>query len=373
MKSVSNADIRLKNNHNVYRVIYDARGGVTVREITEALKLSLPTVNTCVAHLMAKGLVEHGSLEKSTGGRKPRTLRIAANAALAVGLVLSAGGVRFLLANLYGETLRFQRAALPFADTPSYYAEVSALLETFIAGCRVDESRILGVSISIAGIINADHVLETVPTLRIKNKNTAEIAQHFQRRLRFVNDANASGFAEWWHSDKQHNFCCLFVEKGVGGSLMIHGSNYFGDNLRSAEFGHMVIAEEGRLCSCGKQGCLEAYCSTDRLSKDFHLTLDEFFSEVNREKIYRKALNSYLRALARGIANLRFIFDCRVCISGLIVPYILRHEEKLRRYLAEELPFDKDTDFLQFSSMSDKSAALGAALLWISDFIKTIQ
>lgn len=373
MKSVSNADIRLKNNHNVYEVIYRAKNGITVREITERLSLSLPTVNACVAHLIAEELIEYGSLEQSTGGRKPRTLKIVSRAKLAIGLVISSGGLRILLSDLHGEPLGFQKIRIPFADTPEYYREASDRLEAFIAAHNVEESRLLGVSVSIAGIVTSDNMLETVPTLKLKNKNAKDIAAYFKREMRFVNDANASGFAEWWYNKKHQNFCCLFVEDGVGGSIMIGRNTYFGDNMRSAEFGHMVIESDGPTCSCGKKGCLEAACSIDRLSTDFNLSLDEFFSVVEQNRTYRKTLNLYLRSLARGIANLRFLFDCHICISGMVVPYLLQHEKKLRNYLMEELPFDRDTAFLQFSTLRDKSAAQGAALLWISDYIKTIQ
>lgn len=373
MKSVSNADIRLKNNHNVYQVIYAAENGVTVREITEELKLSLPTVNTCVAHLIEQGLIEYGSLEQSTGGRKPRTLRIVADAKLAIGLVIAAGSIRFLLANLRGDILAFERLALPFADTAAYYTAVSEHLELFINECKIDESRLLGVCMSIAGMVNASNVLETVPTLRMKNRNADGIAGYFYRPLRFVNDANASGFAEWWNNHKPRNYCTLFVETGVGGAFMHKGQHYLGDNLRSAEFGHMVISDDNRLCSCGKKGCLEAQCSIDRLSKDFGLSLDEFFLQLPKEKAYRTALNLYLKSLAKGVANLRFLFDCKICISGLIVPYLHQHEDKFRAYLMEELPFDENCDFLEFSKLKDRSSALGAGLILIADYIKSIQ
>ncbi len=40
-----------------------------------------------------------------------------------------------------------------------------------------------------------------------------------------------------------------------------------GETFKSAEFGHMIIEKGGRTCYCGKNGCVDAYCSAKVLSK----------------------------------------------------------------------------------------------------------
>lgn len=373
MKAVSNANVRLKNINNVYKVLHRSDKGLTIRDIGEQLKLSLPTVNTCVSHLLEKGLIEYGALEQSTGGRKPRSLHLVANAKLAVGMVIAAGSLRFLLSNLKGEVLEFRKEKLPFADEAGYYEDASARLESFIADTGIAEERLLGVGVAVAGIVRDKKILEAVPTLKLKDKPIAEIEAYFKRPLHFVNDANASGYAEWWKGEQHRNFCMLFVEAGVGGALLLKNSPYLGDNLRSAEFGHMVVVKHGALCSCGKKGCLEAYCSTDRLSVDFDVSLDAFFAELPQNTLYANTFERYLECLAIGIANLRFFFDCNISLGGHIVPYLLQHEQSLRESLRQELPFDKNTDFLQFSTLKDRGAALGAALFLVNGYIESIQ
>ena len=54
----------------------------------------------------------------------------------------------------------------------------------------------------------------------------------------------------------------LTVGRGVGSGLVHSGQLYDG-----TEFGHMVIEEDGRTCSCGRKGCLEAYVSVTALRK----------------------------------------------------------------------------------------------------------
>ena len=97
----------------------------------------------------------------------------------------------------------------------------------------------------------------------------------------------------------------LFLENGVGGAAFLGGTPYEGLNGRSGEFGHMCIEPDGLKCRCGKRGCLEAYCSTSRISNDLGITLDTFFEELeNKNAEYEKLWEDVLRHLAVGINNI---------------------------------------------------------------------
>ena len=61
--------------------------------------------------------------------------------------------------------------------------------------------------------------------------------------------------------DEETNAVYLSLSNTVGGSICFGGQQYPGDNFKSGEFGHMVIEKNGRQCYCGKQGCMDAYCS----------------------------------------------------------------------------------------------------------------
>lgn len=52
---------------------------------------------------------------------------------------------------------------------------------------------------------------------------------------------------------------------GVGGGIILNGNVYTGFNFAGAELGHMVIQKDGRPCSCGRNGCWEAYSSATGL------------------------------------------------------------------------------------------------------------
>ena len=53
----------------------------------------------------------------------------------------------------------------------------------------------------------------------------------------------------------------IFVGTGIGGGVILDGKMHYGGRGAAGEVGHMVVVPEGRVCGCGKKGCVEAYAS----------------------------------------------------------------------------------------------------------------
>jgi glucokinase len=91
------------------------------------------------------------------------------------------------------------------------------------------------------------------------------IAKHFQVPVAFQNDANAAAMGEFWiGAGKEFNSMCLFtLGTGIGGGIIVDGKVLEGEHSHGGEVGHLRIdmPDRGRLCGCGRRGCLEAYGS----------------------------------------------------------------------------------------------------------------
>jgi glucokinase len=76
-----------------------------------------------------------------------------------------------------------------------------------------------------------------------------------------VNDARAATAGEWRHGAGRGcaELVCFFVGTGIGGGLVTGGRLVTGCGNIAGELGHVKIAVDGRRCSCGDSGCLEAY------------------------------------------------------------------------------------------------------------------
>jgi glucokinase len=93
----------------------------------------------------------------------------------------------------------------------------------------------------------------------------AHVRKVFDKPVAFQNDANAAALGEFWvGAGKDVDSMCLFtLGTGVGGGIVVGGRILEGEHSHGGEYGHMRIAlpEQGRMCPCGRRGCLEAYAS----------------------------------------------------------------------------------------------------------------
>lgn len=84
------------------------------------------------------------------------------------------------------------------------------------------------------------------------------------------NDANVAllGDVRFGVGKKYKNIVFITLGTGVGSGLFINGEIYSGNEGKGAELGHTIIEMDGRQCSCGRKGCLEAYASASALCRD---------------------------------------------------------------------------------------------------------
>jgi glucokinase len=77
------------------------------------------------------------------------------------------------------------------------------------------------------------------------------------------NDATAGAIAEYRFGAGRGTATMVYltVSTGVGGGAIINGSLHRGAAGNGGEFGHLTVHRGGRLCGCGRHGCVEAYAS----------------------------------------------------------------------------------------------------------------
>lgn len=95
------------------------------------------------------------------------------------------------------------------------------------------------------------------------------IAERYGCPVRVENDANAAGLAEaHYGAGVGHRFVFyVTVSTGIGTGIVLDGKIYGGSRGFAAEGGHVTINYQGPACSCGRQGCIEAYASGTGLTR----------------------------------------------------------------------------------------------------------
>ena len=77
------------------------------------------------------------------------------------------------------------------------------------------------------------------------------------------NDANAAALGEWRYGAGQgiDDLLVVTLGTGVGSGFIVNGKLVLGSAGNAGELGHMILLPGGRACTCGRNGCLEAYVS----------------------------------------------------------------------------------------------------------------
>ncbi len=92
-----------------------------------------------------------------------------------------------------------------------------------------------------------------------------------------TNDANAAAVGEMTYGAAKgmKNFIMITLGTGVGSGIVINGEVVYGHDGFAGELGHTaIVRHNGRLCNCGKNGCLETYCSAIGIARTAREWLD---------------------------------------------------------------------------------------------------
>ncbi len=366
---------RRQTRNSIYRYIYEAKGFCSRQDLARDLGLSLPTVYQNLSGLMADGLIRDSGEQKATGGRKASGLSVVPDARVAVGISVTENSLRLAAANLRLNELAFREVdsgpIACFADMGELIAHV---LEEFLDRSSISRERLLGVGVALPAVMSPDsRYLTTAPTLHLRDTSLEGLTGAIPYPTYVENDATCGGYAEWFLRRSQRNMAYLSLENGVGGAILLDGAPYIGDNRRSAEFGHMCIDPGGLRCSCGRQGCLEAYCSPRRIYETTGLSLTEFFDRVERRNPDCERLwDNMLRHLATAVYNIRMSLDCDVVLGGCLSEFLGPYLPRLKEYTAGNNPFEKDAEYLLLSALRRHTVTLGVALHFVADFVERV-
>ena len=369
------ADRRRQSRSSVYHYLYETRDFCTRQSLAKALDLSLPTIYQNLTELVDAGLVRYAGQSQSTGGRKASGLAIVPEARVAVGVAITEDRLRFSAADLRLNEIAYHKVTHTARfDMDELGVLVARELEHFLDKYHIERERLLGVCIALAGVTNPEGTLLLyAPTMHLRNVDLSGLTCRIPYPTYVENDANCSGYAEWFIRGDRENMAYLSLENGVGGAIITGGSVYGGENRRSAEFGHMCVEPGGLPCACGKWGCLEAYCSDWRIRSTLGVSLKEFFEGVEQGRPEYAALwKDFLFHLAVGASNIRMALDCNVVLGGFMSQFLDPYLPMLREFAAANDPFERRADYLQLGVLRSHAVPLGAALHFIQKFLDTV-
>jgi N-acetylglucosamine repressor len=251
--------LRRINERRLLEVIQQ-QGPASRAALTRVSGLTAPTVSKAVDSLLKRGLLEELDPVVPALGRPGRLVRMAAETAAVLGVVIDAATCSVVVTGLDGRVTEEKTRRFP---TPASYAR---LLEVLARECRLLLEGLtatpLGIGVSVPGLVN-ERLEEIVfsPNLHILDKRNP--ARDLEARLGvqclLLQETDALCLSERLSGDARglRDFAMLDVATGVGLGVMSGGELLAGHSGMAGEVGHITVMPDGVRCGCGNRGCLE--------------------------------------------------------------------------------------------------------------------
>jgi predicted NBD/HSP70 family sugar kinase len=251
--------LRRINERRLLEVIQQ-QGPASRAALTRVSGLTAPTVSKAVDSLLKRGLLEELDPVVPALGRPGRLVRMAAETAAVLGVVIDAATCSVVVTGLDGRVTEEKTRRFP---TPATYAR---LLEILARECRLllegMTATPLGIGISVPGLVN-ERLEEIVfsPNLHILDKRNP--ARDLESRLGvkclLLQEIDALCLSERLSGDARglRDFAMLDVATGLGLGVMSGGELLAGHSGMAGEVGHVTVKPDGVRCGCGNRGCLE--------------------------------------------------------------------------------------------------------------------
>jgi glucokinase len=286
------------------------------------------------------------------------------------------------------------RHPTPTTGGPADVANAMAAAVTEAAkAAGLEPAQLLGVGVGSPGSVDSQAGTvaraENLPGWYASFPLAAALASALGTKVTLGNDVGVATNAEFVLGAGQpyRSLLGVFWGTGVGGGLILDGQPWHGRG-GAGEIGHTVIVEDGRHCTCGRRGCLEAYAGRGAMelhARSLHekgekTRLFELAKEHGRDrltsgiweralehgdKMATKLIDRAVLALGTGIASAVNLLDIEAVIigGGLGVRFGEPYRDRIAEAMQPHLFNDSRPPAVHLAGLGDLGGALGAALL----------
>ena len=169
------------------------------------------------------------------------------------------------------------------------------------------------------------------------------VSEKFGIPVAVTNDANAAALGEMTYGAARglKDFIMITLGTGVGSGIVINGQVVYGHDGFAGELGHVIVKRNnGRLCGCGRTGCLEAYCSATGVARSA------------REFLAARTAPSLLRDLDIDAITSKDVYDAAIAGDRLAKDIFTYTGTILGEAMADMVVFSSPEAFILFGGLA---------------------
>jgi predicted NBD/HSP70 family sugar kinase len=326
------ADLALMRELNQALILNLVRqeGHISRAEIAKRTNLSRSTVSNIISELIEANRIFEIQKGESRGGRRPIILQLNYRSHCAIGIEIATTFLRIAITDLKAVVLYEHTEPFDITVGPDRAVEqVQQMVTRALAKAGIERERVAGAGIGVPGPLTYATGRTIAPPI-MPGWDGVSLRERFSEALQLPvivdNDANLAALAEyhWGAAQGIRNVAYVFLgTTGIGAGLVLNGSVYRGEIGSAGEIGHLMIDEDGPLCSCGSRGCLEAMAGLPRvlelaaaLNGGIPPTLDQLIDMAKRDPAVRDLFATVGKYLGVAVANLLNLYNPGLVVVG---------------------------------------------------------
>ncbi len=367
-------------------------------DLSRRIRKSFPITAKLIEELMSENLVIETGYAPSTGGRRPLTYSIQKDMMYLVSVAMDQFVTKIAVIDMRNNFVSpVEKIILPLPDNPHAAEVLREKIAVVIDSSGIPKDKFVGVGIGMPGFVN---VKKGVNYSFLPLPNNKSITKHISEKIDlpvFIdNDSSLIALAEYYFGGArgEKNAMVVNIGWGIGLGMILNGELFRGHEGFAGEFSHIPLFLNGKLCECGKVGCLETETSllliiekareginSGRLSKlksllpfdDLELTFDSIIKAIEDGDQF--AIELFSKAgynIGKGIAILihllnpkKIILSGRGSSAGQI--WLAPIQQALNEHCIPKL--FQSTD-IEISTLGLRAELIGAAALVMEHFEK---
>jgi len=257
-------DKKIFSRNRILKELYFEEN-LSCADLSTKIDKSFPVTAKLIEDLIAVNLVIETGFAVSTGGRRPLTYALKQNVMYLVSVAMDQFVTRIVVMDMQNNFVSpIEKVVLPLPDNAGALEILKDKIIQVIHSSGIPKEKFVGIGIGMPGFVDVEKGINYSFLPLGNNKSiTKYIADKIGLPVFIDNDSSLTALAElrFGAAKNEKDVMVVNIGWGVGLGLILNGVLFRGHEGFAGEFSHIPFFLNGKLCSCGKTGCLETETS----------------------------------------------------------------------------------------------------------------
>lgn len=247
----------------IVRQLYFAKM-LSCAELSLRINRSLPLTTKTLDELIKEGVVVETGYAPSTGGRRPIMYSLKQDVIYVVAVSMDQLVTRIAIMDMQNHYVtEVRKVELPLTKNSEGLPVLTDHISQIIHESGIPKSRIAGIGIGMPGFVDVKKGINYSFFETTGKSIATRISEKVGLPVYIDNDSSLIALAEFRFGAARgaKNAMIINIGWGIGLGMILNGELFRGHNGLAGEFSHIPLFLNGKLCSCGKRGCLETESS----------------------------------------------------------------------------------------------------------------